>query len=37
MTEFDWSTFPTLITPRLVLRQIVPADAADLFGMHGDP
>jgi len=37
MAEFDFSTFPTLVTPRLVLRQIVPGDAADLFSIHGDP
>lgn len=29
--------FPTLETPRLRLREIVPADAAALFAVHGDP
>ena len=28
--------FPLLETPRLRLREIVPADAAALFGIHGD-
>ena len=28
--------FPVLETPRLVLREIVPADAPALFGIHGD-
>jgi ribosomal-protein-alanine N-acetyltransferase len=37
MPEFDFSTFPTLTTPRLILRQSVPGDAADLFSLHGDP
>jgi ribosomal-protein-alanine N-acetyltransferase len=29
--------FPTLETPRLQLREIVPADAPALFAVHGDP
>jgi ribosomal-protein-alanine N-acetyltransferase len=29
--------FPTLETGRLVLREIVPADATALFAVHGDP
>jgi ribosomal-protein-alanine N-acetyltransferase len=37
MTEFDFSTFPTLITPRLVLRETVPGDAVDLFSYLSDP
>ena len=37
MVEFDFSTFPTLTTPRLILREIIPADAADLFSFHSDP
>jgi ribosomal-protein-alanine N-acetyltransferase len=36
MNEFDFSTFPTLTTPRLVLRQTVPSDAADLFSYSSD-
>jgi ribosomal-protein-alanine N-acetyltransferase len=35
--QFDFSTFPTLITPRLNLREIVPSDAADLFSFSSDP
>ncbi|HEX2944155.1 MAG TPA: GNAT family protein [Rhodopila sp.] len=30
------SDFPALHTPRLVLREIVPADAPALFAIHGD-
>jgi ribosomal-protein-alanine N-acetyltransferase len=37
MNEFDFSTFPTLTTPSLVLRQTVPGDAADLFSYSSDP
>lgn len=37
MPEPDFSTFPTLTTPRLVLRQIRPEDAADLFAFLSDP
>jgi ribosomal-protein-alanine N-acetyltransferase len=37
MTEFDFSTFPTLATPRLILRQSTPGDTADLFSFHSDP
>jgi ribosomal-protein-alanine N-acetyltransferase len=37
MTGFDFSTFPTLTTPNLVLREILPSDAADLFSFHSDP
>jgi ribosomal-protein-alanine N-acetyltransferase len=37
MAEFDFSTFPTLTTPRLILREILPGDAADLFGYASDP
>ena len=29
--------FPTLETPRLLLREITAADAPALFGIHGDP
>jgi len=36
MPEFDFSTFPILTTPRLILREIVPEDAADLFNMNSD-
>lgn len=32
-----WETFPTLETERLVLRQIVPADAEDIFKIFSDP
>ena len=31
------SSFPTLETPRLLLREIVHADAPALFAVHGDP
>lgn len=31
------SHFPTLETPRLRLREIVPADAPALYAVHGDP
>ena len=37
MADFDFSTFPILTTPRLVLREITPGDAADLFSFRGDP
>ena len=37
MTPFDFTTFPTLTTPRLVLRQSLPGDAADLFSYLSDP
>jgi [ribosomal protein S5]-alanine N-acetyltransferase len=37
MTGFDFSTFPTLVTPRLILREITPGDAADLFSFTSDP
>jgi len=37
MVEFDFSTFPTLTTSRLILREIIPTDAADLFSFHSDP
>jgi [ribosomal protein S5]-alanine N-acetyltransferase len=37
MLAFDFSTFPTLITPRLVLREIVPGDAAALYNFLSDP
>jgi len=35
--NFDFSIFPTLTTPRLILREIAPSDAADLFSFHSDP
>ena len=37
MTDFDFTTFPILTTPRLVLRQGVPEDAADAFSYLSDP
>jgi [ribosomal protein S5]-alanine N-acetyltransferase len=37
LPEFDFSTFPTLTTPRLILRESVPEDAADLFSFLSDP
>jgi len=37
MAEFDFSTIPTLTTPRLILREILPGDAADLFSFASDP
>ncbi|PHV10478.1 GNAT family N-acetyltransferase [Chitinimonas sp. BJB300] len=30
-------TFPTLHTPRLTLRELVPSDAAAVLGIHGNP
>jgi ribosomal-protein-alanine N-acetyltransferase len=36
MSEFDFSSFPTLTTARLVLRQVVTSDAADLFSFTSD-
>lgn len=33
----DFEVFPTLQTSRLVLREIVTADAADLFAFRSDP
>ena len=37
MAGFDFSTFPILTTPRLILREITPGGAADLFSFHSDP
>ena len=37
MVRFDIATFPTLITDRLVLREVVAADAEDLLVFRGDP
>jgi ribosomal-protein-alanine N-acetyltransferase len=37
MAEFDFSTIPTLTTPRLILREILPGDAVDLFSYASDP
>lgn len=36
MPEFDFSTFPTLSTPRLILRELTPEDAADVFSFGSD-
>lgn len=33
---YDLTTFPTLETQRLILREIVPLDAADIFAIRGD-
>jgi ribosomal-protein-alanine N-acetyltransferase len=33
---FDYATFPVLTTPRLVLREIVLADAPGIFAIRGD-
>ena len=30
-------SFPVIETRRLLLREIAPGDAADLFAIHGDP
>ena len=35
--EFDFSTFPTLTTERLLLHELLPADAADVFIFRSDP
>jgi len=37
MADFDFSSFPTLTTPRLILREITPDDAADLYSFLSDP
>jgi [ribosomal protein S5]-alanine N-acetyltransferase len=38
MTDrFDFSTFPTLTTKRLALREVEPSDAADMFVWRSDP
>jgi ribosomal-protein-alanine N-acetyltransferase len=36
MATFDFHKFPVLTTDRLVLRQIVPADAPDIFSLRTD-
>ena len=33
----DFTTFPVLQTARLILREVRPADAADVLGFRGDP
>lgn len=35
--RFDFSVFPTLSTPRLILRELRPEDAEDVFAIRGDP
>jgi ribosomal-protein-alanine N-acetyltransferase len=37
MPTFDYSVFPTLETERLVLRELRPDDAEDLFAFRSDP
>jgi ribosomal-protein-alanine N-acetyltransferase len=37
MSDFDFSTFPILTTPRLLLREIIPGDAPDLYRFLSDP
>ena len=37
MDEFDFSSFPTLGTDRVVLREWTASDAADLFVFRSDP
>lgn len=37
MTTFDFSTFPTLTTERLLLREVDSADASNLLAFRGDP
>ena len=34
---FDFSTFPILTTERLILREVVAADAPDVFIFRSDP
>ena len=34
---FDFSTFPTLTTERLTLRELLPSDASDVLIFRGDP
>jgi ribosomal-protein-alanine N-acetyltransferase len=36
-TPFDFSTFPELTTPRLILRQLTHADAEAMMRIFGDP
>jgi hypothetical protein len=33
---FDFSSFPTLITERLILRELLPTDAPDVLVFRGD-
>lgn len=35
-TLFDFSSFPMLETPRLILREIIPEDAPAIFRIRGD-
>lgn len=37
MLDLHFSAFPTFETPRLILREIVPADAEALFALRRDP
>ena len=37
MAVFDYNSFPTLTTERLVLRELKPADAEDVFVFRSDP
>ncbi len=37
MHDFNLRTFPTLTTPRLILREVTPADAEDVFSYSSDP
>jgi [ribosomal protein S5]-alanine N-acetyltransferase len=37
MQPFDFAAFPTLTTPRLLLRELMPDDAADVFVFRSDP
>jgi ribosomal-protein-alanine N-acetyltransferase len=37
MALYDFSFFPTLLTPRLRLRELNPSDANDIFQFRSDP
>lgn len=37
MLHVQFTSFPTLQTPRLLLREVVPSDAAAVFSMRSDP
>jgi len=37
MALFDYNSFPILTTERLVLRELIPADAEDVFVFRSDP
>jgi [ribosomal protein S5]-alanine N-acetyltransferase len=36
VADFDFTTFPVLTTPRLILREITPGDTEDFLAMNSD-